>query len=540
MKNITLLKKFALLGGLVTLALVVALFVTIGSSNSIHNDSSYLSKYSIPELEQAYKLQIAVIQVQQFFTDAGATRSQQALHDDTEAAQSYSRSFHKNISLLVSEDPKRKDKYEGMLHSFDKYYQTGLTMAKGYVNSGTDAGNRLMDNFDETASRLAKELSPFLEKAVAKTHEKLAIQNQQVASAMITESITYAIVLALLALCGIIVFRSIRQIPLVANELENISKGNLTGDDLPQASDDEVGRLCQGLNVMRAELKRVMSALSQSAEHVAASAQQLLSNTEQTEQTINAQSSEVTQIATAMNELSSTADEVARSASSTASASQQADEEVRNGSKVVLEAVASIERAAHAIEKAENAIKQLDHDSEDIGSILGVIRGIADQTNLLALNAAIEAARAGEQGRGFAVVAEEVRSLAMRTQESTDEIQNMIERLQSGAKASVQEMTGGRNEVMHSVELANTAGDRLSAIEVSVTKISDMTTQIATAAEEQSSVANDINVNIQNINTTTEKASSMSRQTAEMGRSLKSLSSELQKLVKRFESRQHE
>ena len=198
----------------------------------------------------------------------------------------------------------------------------------------------------------------------------------------------------------------------------------------------------------------------------------------------------------------------------------------------------SIGRAARAIEQAENTINQLDRDSENIGSILGVIRGIADQTNLLALNAAIEAARAGEPG-AIAVVAEEVRSLATRTQESTDEIQKMIESLQSGAKASVQGMSDGRSEVTHSVELANTAGERLSAIEASVTNISDMTTQIATAAEEQSSVANDINANIQNINTTTEQTATMGRETAEMGRSLTTLSTELQKLVARFQF-QHE
>ena len=266
MKNLSLLKKFSLLGGLVVLALVASFFVTLGSSKQIQSDSSYLSKYSIPQLEQAYKLQIAVIQVQQFFTDAGATLSQQALQDDTKSAESYSRSFHKNISLLMTEDPQQKPKYEAMLQSFDKYYQTGLTMAKGYVANGTQAGNQLMDGFDETASRLAKELAPFLTATVGKTHERLVGQNSRVANFMVTASIAYAIILALLALCGVIVFRTIRQIPLVANELERISKGDLTAKDLHHSSNDEIGQLCNGLNVMRTELKNVMGALGHSAE----------------------------------------------------------------------------------------------------------------------------------------------------------------------------------------------------------------------------------------------------------------------------------
>lgn len=534
MKNVSLLRKFALLGGLVTLALVASFFVTMVSSKRIQSDSAFLSTYSISRLEQAYKLQIAVIQVQQFFTDAGATRSMQALKEDTAAAEDYSRSFQKNIALLMKEDPQHQAQYQSMLQSFNKYYQTGLTMAKGYVASGTQTGNQLMDGFDATADKLAQELDPYLKATIANTRGTLEGQNRRVAESMVTESIAYAVILVLLVLSGVIVFRTIKRIPVVAAELERISEGDLTGQDLHYAGNDEVGRLCKGLNVMRKELKHVLGGLSHSAEQVASAAQQLLSTTQQTERAIDAQSSEVTQIATAMNELSSTADEVARHATDTAAATQQADEEVKSGSQVVLEVVESIGRAADAMASAENTINQLDQNSDNIGSILGVIRGIADQTNLLALNAAIEAARAGEQGRGFAVVAEEVRSLAMRTQESTDEIQKMIESLQSGAKASVQEMGGGRRQVSLSVELADRAGQRLSAIEESVTRISEMTAQIATAAEEQSSVANDINANIQNINETTEQAASMGRQTAEMGRSLTNLSTELQKLVERF------
>ncbi len=212
--------------------------------------------------------------------------------------------------------------------------------------------------------------------------------------------------------------------------------------------------------------------------------------------TVLEQKDEVDKVATAMTEMSATVHEVARNATEAAEAAQRADEETSKGKSVVSQAIEAIDLLANEVNDAAQVIHRLEQDSDEIGAVLDVIRGIAEQTNLLALNAAIEAARAGEQGRGFAVVADEVRTLAQRTQQSTQEIQNMIERLQSGAQDAVKAMEQGRSRAQVGVEQAAEAGTSLETIAQAVGTISDMNTQIATAAEEQSVVAEEINLNI--------------------------------------------
>jgi methyl-accepting chemotaxis protein len=391
-----------------------------------------------------------------------------------------------------------------------------------------------MDGFDATADALSKELDPFLKSAQMQTHANLRDQNSRLNDARWINDVAFAVILALLVISMIVIFRAIKRIPLVAAELERIAGGDLGGTDLYHSSNDEVGQLCSGLNQMRAELNRMIQALGGSAEHISEAATQLMSMTQQSEDAIARQGSEITQVATAMEEMSATANEVAQHAANSATAAQQADDEVKSGNHAVHDTIESVRVAANEIEQAGQVVQKLESDSDNIGHILDVIRGIADQTNLLALNAAIEAARAGEQGRGFAVVAEEVRSLAQRSQDSTHEIQVIIEQLQAGAKNVVQAMDSGRAEVERSVGLAGTAGERLSTIAQVVTSISEMTTQIATAAEEQSSVAQEINANVTNINTASEQSAGVGRQLAQSGEALSALAEELQRIVNRF------
>lgn len=211
------------------------------------------------------------------------------------------------------------------------------------------------------------------------------------------------------------------------------------------------------------------------------------------------QTQEVEMLATAMHEMAMTASEVAQNAQGAATAVQEADNAVTDGTKAVLETTESIEHLSVQIEKAVVAVKELEADTVSIESILSVINEIAGQTNLLALNAAIEAARAGESGRGFAVVADEVRSLAARTQESTSEIKEKIEKLQSGVACVVSVMAESRNTTVTTVEKAKTANDTLNDIRRSIEEITDMNLQIAGAAKEQSHVAEEMNKNTTNI-----------------------------------------
>ncbi|MEH6824235.1 MAG: methyl-accepting chemotaxis protein [Motiliproteus sp.] len=245
---------------------------------------------------------------------------------------------------------------------------------------------------------------------------------------------------------------------------------------------------------------------------------------------------ETHQVAAAVHELSATVQEVAQNAAEAARSVQAVREQALDGQSVVQESVSSINLLADSVDQAANNIQVLEADVQNIGGILDVIRSIADQTNLLALNAAIEAARAGDQGRGFAVVADEVRSLAKRTQESTEEIQGMIEQLQQGANTAVKTIRTGSEQAQASVGHAQRAGDALAQITEDVLKVSDMNMQIASATEEQSATVEMINQNVSNINHAFTETASGAEQIATSGVQLKQLADELNHLLQQFKT----
>jgi methyl-accepting chemotaxis protein len=299
-------------------------------------------------------------------------------------------------------------------------------------------------------------------------------------------------------------------------------------------SQDEIGDMSRSFNQMLEKLHNSMREVTSSTSQLAAAAEELSAITIDTNNAIESQRSETEQVATAMNEMNATVQEVANSATSAAEAAGNADNEASSGRNVVRDTIESIDQLAGDVEGTATIIKKLEGETESIGTVLDVIRGIAEQTNLLALNAAIEAARAGEQGRGFAVVADEVRSLASRTQASTQEIQAMIERLQGEARKAVVAMEQGQERAHSGVEKAAGAGESLEAITRAVAAISDMNTHIASAAEEQSAVADEINRNISNISQVAEQNTENANQTSRASEELAHLASELQSLVSQF------
>jgi methyl-accepting chemotaxis protein len=246
------------------------------------------------------------------------------------------------------------------------------------------------------------------------------------------------------------------------------------------------------------------------------------------------QQGETAQVATAMNEMVATVQEVAKNTGEAAHAAEVSDEKTKAGKALVVETRSTIHNLAGEVERSAEVIDQLKGDSEKINSIMDVISGIAEQTNLLALNAAIEAARAGEQGRGFAVVADEVRTLAQRTQDSTSEIRDMIEHLQSGIGDAVSVMARGRDQAGTAVSQADETGLALDSILESVATIHQMNIQIATAAEEQNAVAEEMNRNVVTINELSEHSTLASREVATSGQELADMAKKLKELVTQF------
>ena len=309
--------------------------------------------------------------------------------------------------------------------------------------------------------------------------------------------------------------------------------GDLT-QRLATEGHDEVAELAQGFNHFADTVQQLVRQVQGSTTQVATAAEEMSAITAQTSAGVQRQRSEIDQVATAMTEMAATVQEVARNAAGAAEAAREANGEAEDGKRVVDATIAAIHELAREVSQAAGVIDQLAADSEAIGGVLDVIRGIAEQTNLLALNAAIEAARAGEQGRGFAVVADEVRTLAQRTQASTREIQQMIEKVQGGARGAVEVMQAGRKRAEDSVRQAGEAGSSLQTITYAVSAISDMNVQIASAAEEQSAVAEEINRNIVNIGTVADETATGSEHTASASAELARLGTDLQRAAGKF------
>ncbi len=301
--------------------------------------------------------------------------------------------------------------------------------------------------------------------------------------------------------------------------------------------DDEIGQLDLALKMLRSETAAVVGRIADTAQHLTETAAGLSATVHDSSRGIRQQQNETDQVATAVNEMAASIQEVARNAQQTAEAAESADRDARSGKAVVNETTQAIRELAAQISHAAGVIHELEAHSEEISKVLDVIRSIAEQTNLLALNAAIEAARAGEQGRGFAVVADEVRTLAIRTQASTREIHAMIERLQKGAGSAVEAMNTSRQHTEETVQQAENAARSLEAITGAVSRISDMSTQIATAVEEQSAVSEEISRSIVSIRHVADTTAESAGESEQAGRAVENLAGGLQQLVRQFQRR---
>ncbi|MCJ8312389.1 MAG: methyl-accepting chemotaxis protein, partial [Saccharospirillaceae bacterium] len=285
---------------------------------------------------------------------------------------------------------------------------------------------------------------------------------------------------------------------------------------------------------MSEELKNIVGQISETTADLNVAAGNVGNISKTSYDNIQQQQDETHQIENAMEEMSASVEEVVQNVSNADVAAHLAHEQTEEGSLVVQDTVQGIKQLAKQIEDAAVVIAKVEKDSENINTVLDVIKGIAEQTNLLALNAAIEAARAGEQGRGFAVVADEVRTLAGRTQESTAEINEIIEKLQTGSRSSVKVMSQSCDQAQSVVELASKAGTSLITISESVAKINEMTTQIATTAQKQASVSQDMNKKITDISNLAKENANSSQGMAVSGEEVQLISVKLQSIVQRF------
>jgi len=419
----------------------------------------------------------------------------------------------------------------------DAGYQSVLREGAGHIASFSDKLNKYTALLGKEQG-IKAQLQARAEQVTGRVDQAYAVDQQAMQAELARNSVAIALATGLALLVGILAAWLITRAvvgPLkrVIGRAQRIAAGEL-GLEHEAPRTDEVGQLMQAMQQMAAGLSGVVSGLQQGIEQLAGSAQALSAVTEQTNREVGSQKEETEQVATAMQQMTATVHDVARNAEEAAQAAQAADDKVDAGQRVVRESMQRIEQLATAADTASAGIDSLSAEIHTIGDVLAVIKSVAEQTNLLALNAAIEAARAGEQGRGFAVVADEVRALARRTRQSTEEIERLVASLRGNAQQSVAQIRGSTELVRLAVADALQTESALGSIAVAVSLIQQMNQQIAAAAEQQSSVAEEISRSVTQIRGSADQAALAMQDNARSSIELAQLGSDLKGMVGHF------
>ncbi len=437
-------------------------------------------------------------------------------------------------SVLSTTDPKHAG-LEQIAQSFAQ--QTALHQRiLAAMKEGDRASAQQILNTEETPlwrsikQRLLDSGKEFKDQAEASSHEVAEIVSRTELTALSGGLIGIALIMLL---AGLLIRAIVQPLKAAIKVAERIASGHLD-EDIVARGEDETGQLMRSLEEMQKALRRFVEDVARTSDQVNEAAADLSRVAAETVRGSLDQLNRTDQVATAMTEMSATVAEVAGNAAEAADAAQSADREAEQGREVVRIAMDAIRVLASEVEQGGAEMQELAEQSLRIGGVVDVIRSIAEQTNLLALNAAIEAARAGEQGRGFAVVAAEVRNLASRTQTSTDEIQSMIQRLQTGSQQAEARVAAGHDKAQVSVSQAGEVASSLDGIARAVEHIHDMNEQIASAAKQQSAVATDVDHNIQMITRIADATSQQAQRTAVAAEQLSGLSSQLRNVVQRY------
>lgn len=542
-KNMSIGQKLSAGFAILTLLVLGLAWFSISQLAKLYGDTETITGNLLPSTRYASQMHVAILDARRSELAqviAGLSNDAQEVSERTATFNKAKHEFEvaaQKYGALPFTTDEEKLTYEQLLSAGAKYFSVHEELMNAFAANDLEKVRSLRKN--ETRAALEEAGAKSLR--LREINTEIAADMTQGVADLYDSAKTMSIMVSLVTLGFVVVIAwlltgQIRN-PVMAllEQTRKVAAGDLTSRiDMQQFNNDELGTLAKGFGEMQTNLRALVSEVSGSVVQLSSAVEEISSVARQSANNMNAQQHELNQLATAMNEMQATVQEVSRNTSDAASAATSASETAETGAKTVNDSIQRIERVASAIESTAVVIRQLGDDSRNIGMVLEVIRGIAEQTNLLALNAAIEAARAGEQGRGFAVVADEVRTLAKRTQDSTSQINAIIAELQQRAEQAGSTMQQSQELMNSTVATARQAGESISQISGSVSSISHMNIQIATATEEQGAVSEELNRNVVNISNASEEVASGATQMAQACNELNHLATQLQDMVRRF------
>jgi len=510
---------------------------TLYSMNSMHKITESIDKNTIPSLEHLAELNLNVMRMRVFTLRLLIVQTEadrQSVKQSISATNDNINEIRRDYEALISVSGEQAS-YDEFSREFLRYNQLkaeliGLVDARRHEDAMHLANSGLAETADRMAAALLQlnQLNASHAEAQATASEQSYLHSWNYVIGMVLVSLGIASVASVILSRSIVL--PVRRALRLAHK---VAAGDLT-QPIEVRGSDEMAELAQSLQTMQQSLRETIRHIAASSQQLASAAEELNTVTDSAAVGVSQQNDEIQQAATAITQMSAAVEEVAQTALATSEASSQSAQSVQDGKLQVSHTLSVISDINQDVATSASLVGELAAQSQHIGKVLDVIRAIAEQTNLLALNAAIEAARAGDAGRGFAVVADEVRALAHRTQSSTKEIETMVQSIRGGTQAAVSSMQHSRDKATQALAQAHKAGEALEMIAQQISRISDSNHIIASAAEQQSKVAREVDRNIINISDLTMQTSAGAHQTSAAAHDLSRLAVDLNSLVVRF------